>query len=38
VLDVLAGKADIACTAEEGLKVVEFIEKVYTFRGMRYEL
>jgi predicted dehydrogenase len=32
VIDVLAGKADIACTAEEGLKVVEFIEKVYTFR------
>jgi predicted dehydrogenase len=32
VLDVLAGKADIACTAEEGLKVVEFIEKVYTYR------
>jgi UDP-N-acetyl-2-amino-2-deoxyglucuronate dehydrogenase len=32
VLDVLAGKADIACTAEEGLKVVEFIEKVYTWR------
>jgi hypothetical protein len=38
VIDVLAGKADIACTAEEGLKVVEFIEKVYTFRGMSYEL
>jgi predicted dehydrogenase len=38
VLDVLAGKADIACTAEEGLKVVEFIEKVYTFRGMSYEV
>ena len=33
VLDVLAGKADIACTAEEGLKVVEFIEKVYKFRA-----
>jgi predicted dehydrogenase len=38
VLDVLAGKADIACTAEEGLKVVEFIEKVYKFRGMSYEV
>jgi predicted dehydrogenase len=38
VIDVLAGKADIACTAEEGLKVVEFIEKVYTFRGMSYEV
>jgi predicted dehydrogenase len=38
VIDVLAGKADIACTAEEGLKVVEFIEKVYKFRGMSYEL
>jgi len=33
ILDVLAGKADIACTAEEGLKVVEFIEKVYAFRA-----
>lgn len=33
VLDVLAGKAEIACTAEEGLKVVEFIEKVYAFRA-----
>jgi UDP-N-acetyl-2-amino-2-deoxyglucuronate dehydrogenase len=32
VMDVLAGKADIACTAEEGLKVVEFIEKVYELR------
>jgi predicted dehydrogenase len=38
VIDVLAGKADIACTAEEGLKVVEFIEKVYKFRGMSYEV
>jgi UDP-N-acetyl-2-amino-2-deoxyglucuronate dehydrogenase len=33
VIDVLNGKAEIDCTAEEGLKVVEFIEKVYKFRG-----
>jgi predicted dehydrogenase len=32
VLDVFAGKAEIDCTAEEGLKVVEFIEKVYAWR------
>lgn len=32
VMDVLEGKADIACSAEEGLKVVEFIEKVYELR------
>ncbi len=32
VIDVLSGKANIACTAEEGLQVVEFIEKVYQFR------
>jgi predicted dehydrogenase len=33
VIDVFAGKAEIDCTAEEGLKVVEFIEKVYKFRA-----
>jgi predicted dehydrogenase len=38
VIDVFAGKAEIDCTAEEGLKVVEFIEKVYKFRSMNYEL
>lgn len=33
VLDVLANKADIACTAEEGLSVVAFIEEVYGSRA-----
>ncbi len=32
VLDVLAGKAEIHCTAEEGLRVVELIERVYGSR------
>jgi len=35
VIDVFAGKAEIDCTAEEGLKVVEFIEKVYKYRVKR---
>ncbi|MDZ4667542.1 MAG: hypothetical protein SGJ00_06635 [bacterium] len=33
VVDVLEGREEIHCTAEEGLKVVAFIEKVYSFRG-----
>jgi predicted dehydrogenase len=32
ILEVLANKAKIACTAEEGLKVVAFIEEVYKMR------
>jgi predicted dehydrogenase len=32
VLDVLAGKAEIHCTPEEGLRVVELIEEVYKNR------
>lgn len=35
VLDVLAGKASIHCTAEEGLRVVELIERVYRGRVKR---
>ena len=35
VIDVFEGKAEIDCTAEEGLKVVEFIEKVYKYRVKR---
>ncbi|MCG9880887.1 MAG: Gfo/Idh/MocA family oxidoreductase [Bacteroidia bacterium] len=33
ILDVFEGKAEIACKAEEGLKVVELIEEVYRFRS-----
>jgi len=35
VLEVFNGKAEIACTAEEGLRVVEVIEEVYKFRVKR---
>ena len=29
VVDVLHGKADIATTAEEGMKTVELVERIY---------
>jgi predicted dehydrogenase len=32
VLEVMSGTAEIACTAEEGLRVVEVIEEVYKWR------
>ena len=34
IIDVLNGKAEIHCTAEEGLRVVETIELVYKFRDL----
>ena len=34
VLEVMNGTAEIACTAEEGLRVVEVIEEVYKWREL----